>query len=119
MIVSFDYSVTVFTDYKANSKIIAQIKLFSTFVDKLNLRLVKISIYLSQYRIRVFHKNDKTNIVFDALFRLFIKKHNVVNRLVNSLNVDVFNENAIKKNFVEISDEFRRKLIKEYKKNFV
>ena len=108
----------MFTNYETNSKIIAQIKLFSTFVDKLNLKLIKISIYLSQYRIRVFHKSDKTNIVFNAFFRLFIKKHNVVDQLINNLNLNAFNKNAIKKFLIEINDEFRRKLIKKYKKNF-
>ena len=108
----------MFTNYKTNSKIIAQIKLFSTFVDKLNLKLIKISMYLFQYRIRVFHKNDKTNIVFNVLSCLFIKKHNIVNQLIDSLNINVFNKNTIKRILIEINDEFRRKLIKEYKKNF-
>ena len=74
--------------------------------------------YLFQYRIRVFHKNDKTNIVFNAFFRLFIKRYNVVDRLINNLNINAFNKNAIKKILIEINNEFRRKLIRKYKKNF-
>ena len=73
--------------------------------------------YFSQYRFRVFHKSEKFNVVLNAFSRLLIKKHNSIDVTVDSLNVDAFNENAITKTFIEMSDEFRRKLIKEYKQN--
>ena len=77
--------------------------------------------YLSQYRLRVFHKNEKSNIIFDALFRLFIKKQNVVDTTIDNLNINVFNiettTNTIEKFLIKITKKFRFKLIKNYKKN--
>ena len=74
--------------------------------------------YFLQYRFRVFHKNKKFNVVFDVLFRLFIKKHNLIDVTIDNLNVDVFNEDVIAKKLIEMSDKFCRKLIKEYKQDF-
>ena len=108
----------MFINHKTNSTIIFQPKFFLTFVNKLNLKLIKIFMYFLQYRFRVFYKNEKFNVVFNVFFRLFIKKYNSINVTVNNLNVDVFNENVITKTFIEINDKFRRKLIKEYKQNF-
>ena len=74
--------------------------------------------YFLQYRFRVFHKNEKFNVVFDVFFRLFIKKYNSIDVIINNLNVDVFNENVITKTFIKINDKFRRKLIKKYEQDF-
>ena len=74
--------------------------------------------YFLQYRFCVFHKNEKFNVVFDVFFCLFIKKHNSINVTIDNLNVDAFNENVIAETFIEINDEFRRKLIKKYEQDF-
>ena len=118
LIISFNHSITMFMNYKTNSTIIFQTKFFLTFVNKLNLKLIRTFIYLSQYRFRVFHRSEKFNIVFNAFSRLFIKKHNLIDVTINNLNVDAFNENVIAKTFIEINDKFRWKLIKKYEQDF-
>ena len=73
--------------------------------------------YLSQFRLRVFHRSEKSNVIFDAFFRLSIKRQNVVDQSIDNLNIDVFNENVVEKTLIEMSNEFRRKLIKKYDEN--
>ena len=51
-------------------QIARQIILFISFIDKLNLRLIKISQYLSNFNLIIRYKINKSNIVFNALFRL-------------------------------------------------
>ena len=42
-IVNSDKAIIIFTDYSVTTSIIKQIKLFTSFTDKLNLRLIQIS----------------------------------------------------------------------------
>ena len=51
-------------------QIVYQITLFISFIDKLNLRLMRISQYLSNFNLIIYRKINKSNVVFDALFRL-------------------------------------------------
>ena len=51
-------------------QIFRQITLFISFIDKLNLRLIRVSQYLSEFNFIIHYKIDKSNIVFDALFKL-------------------------------------------------
>jgi hypothetical protein len=60
----------VFTDHSAATSIVRQTSLSSSNTDKLNLRLVRASQYLSQYQLDVRHKPGKQNLVPDALSRL-------------------------------------------------
>ena len=68
--------------------------------------------YLSQYKLRIFYKSNKSNIVFDVLFCLFIKKQNFVNFEIDNLNIDNFNINLFKNSLlniiIEIIDSFRQ-----------
>ena len=74
MVISSVHPVTVFTDHAANPAIVGQTKLTSSSVDKLNLKLVRASMYLSQFRLRVFHRSGKSNTIPDALSRLPTKR---------------------------------------------
>lgn len=60
----------IYTDHSAAVPISRQTSLTSSSTDKLNLRLIRASSYLSQFNIVVKHKLGKSNVVPDALSRL-------------------------------------------------
>ena len=60
----------VFTDHAANPAIINQTKLTSSSSDKLNLRLVRSSTYLSQFQLDIKYRPGKQHVIPDALSRL-------------------------------------------------
>lgn len=117
MISSSDFPVTIFTDHGSNPAIVAQTKLTSSSVDRLNLKLVRASMYLSQFRIRVFHRSGKSNIIPDALSRLPTVRHNTADLTVDSLDIDGFNLDTadnLSGTLVQMADDFRSKLITGY-----
>ena len=62
--------VVVYTDHSAAVPISKQTTLNTTSTDKLNLRLVRASQYLSAFNLELRHKAGKSNTVPDALSRL-------------------------------------------------
>lgn len=62
--------IIVFIDYSTTIAIIKQTKLSFNSINKLNLRLMRAFIYLSQFDINVRHKSEKLHVVLDALLRL-------------------------------------------------
>ena len=122
---SFKHSIIIYTNHEVNSTIIHQIKLIINNIDKLNMKFIKASTYLSQFRFEIRHKFEKFNIISNALSRLFIaKKSKQEKNLSNNLNVD--DESFLntskdshyieKKLLIQISFEFRKKLTQEYEK---
>ena len=63
-----DYFIIIFINHNVNLSIINQIKLSIFFVIKFNFKLIKTSMYLSQFRIKIFHRNKKSNIIFNIFF---------------------------------------------------
>jgi hypothetical protein len=84
--------------------------------DKLNLRLVRAELYLSQYTLDIRYRADKNNTVLNAFSRLARLKHDS-NSLSENKNIL---ENAINEYHyyntivIEISDEFKNNIKKEY-----
>lgn len=116
MVVSFDHPIVIYTNHEASSSIVTQIKLTSSNIDRLNMKLVRASIYLSQFRLSVHHKFDKSNIVSNALSRLsirFIKMDNV-----DALDVDseIYAYNQV---VVMMNDDFRSIIQKSYQEDLV
>ena len=72
LIKAFKWSTIVYIDHSATIDIVKHITLSSSTIDKLNLRLVRASQYLSQFSLNIRHRVNKLNIVFDALSRLAI-----------------------------------------------
>ena len=62
--------IIIFIDYLVITSIIKQIKLFTSFTDKLNVRLIQIFQYLLQFFLNVRYKSEHTYIVSDILFWL-------------------------------------------------
>ena len=92
-------SMIVYTNHFVIVSIIKQIKFINLFVDKLNLRLIRVSIYLSQFSLNVRHKSKIQHIVFHTLSRLFISASKfIINNLI--LNNVYFVESIKKHVFV-------------------
>jgi hypothetical protein len=63
-------AVIVWTDHAATIAIAKQTSLTTSSTDKLNLRLVQAAAYIQRFRLSIYHKPGKDNIVPDALSRL-------------------------------------------------
>jgi hypothetical protein len=70
IILSSKLGTIVYTDHSAIVAIAKQDSLSSSSTDKLNLRLVRASLYLSQFSLDVRYRSGPLNIVPDALSRL-------------------------------------------------
>jgi len=77
-----EQSTIIYTDHTAAVEIEHQFSLNTTAVKKLNLRLVRASEYLQRFQLKIRYKSGKTNIISDALFRLF-SSNNVHKRLAS------------------------------------
>ena len=69
MIEMTKHIIVIFTNHFVNIFIVKQITLISNNIDKLNLRLIRVSIYLSQFRLNIKYKFDKKHVIFDVLSR--------------------------------------------------
>ena len=75
VIVYIDYSIIVF--------IIQQIKLLLFSIDKLNFKFVRISLYFSQFSLKIKYKSNNQHIISNTLSQLFINTFKfVVNNFV-------------------------------------
>ena len=113
----------IFIDHVANSSIARQTTLLSENIDKLNLKLVKVFIYLSQFDLNIRYRSEKDNIVFDALSRLSF------NAISKDVEIDTFDiefyhfsiidvsltNHAFQSSLMIIFREFRQKILNEYK----
>ena len=79
--VSIKLFVIVYTNYFVIVFIIQQIKLLFLSIDKLNLCLIRVSIYLLQFSLKVKHKSNSQHIISNTLSRLSI---NVFKFVVNN-----------------------------------
>ena len=62
--------IVIFTNHAINAFITKQIILSFNNIDKLNFRLMKISIYLFQFRFDIRYRFDKRHVIFDVFFKL-------------------------------------------------
>ena len=120
------FSTIIYTNHFAVVFISRQI-IFTIFNnDKLNLRFVRTSQYLSDFNLSIRHKVDKTNVTSDVLFRLqidviIIDKIDVFESLYEHI-LKLTQANMILKTFlyfhhvtlVEMSDDFKIRLKQAY-----
>jgi hypothetical protein len=110
MIRAFRHLTIIWTDHSATTVIVKQTKLITFNTDKLNLRLIKVVMYLSQFELDVRHKSERDHVISDALFRLS-SFDSSTEKISNTLeNVDAYVEIMIK-----MSSSFKNRLIEEYK----
>lgn len=70
MIEAAKSTTIIYTDHSAAVSIVRQTSLNTTAVEKLNLRLVRVSEHLQRFRLDVRYKPGKTNTISNALSRL-------------------------------------------------
>ena len=63
-------SIIIYIDYNAAISISRQIILITFNTNKLSLRFVKTSQYLSDFNLFIRYKIDKFNVIFNVLFKL-------------------------------------------------
>ncbi len=129
MIKSSKHSTIIYIDHDVSSVIAAAIKLITFSVDKLNMKLIKIFTYLSQFRLNLRYRSEKFNIVSNALSRFLVTKNT---NSQEALNVDVdlkhfqsdMNSSENDRTYVyvttllKMSQDFRFKIKRRYQMNF-
>jgi hypothetical protein len=92
LIKSSKHSTIIYTNHDVNSTIISVIKLSTSSTNKLNMKLIRAFMYLSQFRLNIKHRSEKSNIVSDVLNRLSMKKNRSFYEALN-LNLDHIQSN--------------------------
>ncbi len=113
-------SVIVYIDYDANFVIVNQTKFTFSNVNKLNLKLIRVSMYLFQFRLKNFHRSRKFNIVSNALNQLLTIRQNLNDEKIDSFDINNHlkeKKNVIQKILIQMFLKFRRKLNTEYEEN--
>ena len=113
LIKSFKFSTIVYIDHEVSVEIVKQTNLSTSFIDKLNLKLIRASEYIQRFLLNIRHKSKKLHVVFDALSKLFTSDKSSSNDDENEFDVlfTVF--------MIEMNSKFKATMIDEYKKNFV
>ena len=106
-------SAIIYTNHETFLTIVKQIFLSTSSTDKLNFRFMRASDYIQRFDLVIRHKSSKFHLVSDALFRLSIKTNTSNCHFENEKKLDVLYTTSL----IEMSSEFRAKLIKEYSEN--
>jgi hypothetical protein len=107
------------TDHVVIVDICNQTSIISTnFVMRMNLRLIRVSQFLSQFsNLKIRHKSRKYHLILDALSRLqSLNKENLSNdhAKLNKLFVNHNVIHAYNTTLIELSSEFRKRIIDDY-----
>ena len=85
LIETFKHVIIIYTNHAVNLFITRQIKFTNNSVDKLNMKLIRTSIYFFQFRLNIRYKSNKKHIISNVFNRLLI-----TNRMSSDKN-DVLN----------------------------
>jgi hypothetical protein len=109
IIKAFRLSIIVWIDYSVTTTIVKQTKMTTSNTNKLNLRLMQVDIYLSQFDLNIWHKSDRDHVISNALFRLL------------SFETEKFTENQISDilDNIEIYAETSMKMFSTFKTRFI
>ena len=123
-------SMIVYINHSIIVQISHQITLFIIFIDKFNLRFIRVFQYLFEFNFAIRHKNDKKNMIFNALFKLqtkinvaFEKKQTMFENLYDNF-ISVLKQHVLSKvvfiyyiTLIKMSDDFKKRLIEVYSKD--
>lgn len=104
-------STIVFIDYNVALEIAKQINLTIVFIDKLNLRLIRVFDYIQRFELELRYKSKKQYIVLNALSCLTsvnVKENALIKRELNTLFIVTF---------IKIEQDFRDKVVLVYDKD--
>lgn len=106
--------VIIYTDYIITLDIVKQSSLISSLINRINLRLIRVSEFFSRFSLEVIYTLGKENLVADALLRLASDNQGSLLREDGELDilyVDIYNYTVT---LVELSPNFRSRLITGY-----
>jgi len=118
MVEAAEHPVTIFTDHAATTGIAQQTSLTSSLVDRLNIRLIRASQYLSQFQnLKFVHVPGREHIVPDALSRLEARESgkikqndDVLEDLMLSYVVEAAAEIYYSTTSLNIKEDFKKEL---------
>ena len=126
------YIIVIFTNHFVNIFIVKQITFANNNINNLNLRLIRVSIYLSQFRLDIKYKFSKKHVIFDVLSRfssnneLVVAQFNLRNildlniyydKIINSFcSKQIDNIYVLQKLLIIMSNDFRQRVIIDYNK---
>ena len=122
---TFQHFTIIFIDHVVNVFIIKQTTFIFNNINKLNLRLIRVFIYLSQFRLNIRYRSDKRHVLSDVLSRLSTNRsfmNENENLDLKSYHVDLKNSSINDQCFVyhetliNMFVVFRQRLIDEYVK---
>ena len=104
----------IYIDHDAVLDIAKQTSLTISFIDKLNLRLMRTSNYIQRFNLNIRHKLEKQHVVSNALSRLATN-----NVLESVLQKSFTNEDELNALFImfliEINVDFKQRILNNYK----
>lgn len=106
--------IIIFTDHSATTDIARQTTLSSSSTDRMNLRLIRASQYVSQFDLDVRWRPGKQNVVPDALSRLLRKR---VEKFQDDAPGILDEISVYNLTLVEMSEDYRSKLMAAYEKD--
>ena len=124
--------IIIYIDYFAIVSIFKQIILIISFIDKLNLRLIRASQYLFNFNITLRHKVDKSNVILNILFRLSthtaqmndVNKKEILNilydysiKIANEKLNDIFIQVTYHVILIKMLNDFKQRLKRVYIEN--
>ena len=113
-IVDFALLIIVYINHDFVFEIVKQTTFFISFIDKLNLRLIKTSNYLQRFNLNIRYKSNKQHIMSNVFFKLV--NVNIENLLWKFFAND--DENKLNVLFIasliEMNEFFRKRIIVEY-----
>ena len=103
--------IIIYIDHNVVFDITKQISFFTSFTNKFNFRLMKISNYIQRFNFDIRYKSNKQHIV-----------SNVFSRLIND-NINVFDHNdelnaLFTMSLMKINSNFKQRILNNYKLNF-
>ena len=126
----FTLITIIYTDHDVALKIIKQILLIISFIDKLNFRLMRASDCLQHFNLNIRHKFKKQYIISDILFKLFSDNNdlqkffaddelNALHIFLQKIFAQTFFANMMHliTSLIKMNSKFKRCIIKEYKLN--
>ena len=103
--------IVIYINYSVVIDIVRQNNINITFIEKFNLRLIRVLKYLQRFRIELKHKFGKVNIILDVLSRL-------INRFSDRFKTDSFLilnvVDSFSINVITVNEIFRNRVIKGY-----
>ena len=112
-IVVVTFQIIIYINYSIITNIVKQTKMIFNNTNKLNFRLMRAFIYLSQYRFDVRHKLEKQHIVSNVFFKLFFNVESIKKTLDSNQSKNIF-DMIYYVTLIKIFDEFKSKLKKTY-----